>query len=77
MVNQWILTKFKSVKTKKFQYFIAFVLRNSPEIYVKFVKHVRGTLNIFTDNNPAKYLYIDKDAILKMLPEPEMDRKCR
>lgn len=73
----WLVVKVPFDSMKKFRYFIALVVHVEPEIHVKFLKHVRGTCHTFVYPKIDDYSDIDLDDIIKVLPEPAIDNKCR
>lgn len=75
--SDWVVVRVPFHTKNRYRHYIANVVRVKPEIHVKFVKHVQGTPHTFVypmlDDNSD----IDKEDILKVLPEPSLDRKQR
>ena len=78
--SDWVLVKVPvdSTKTAKYRYFIAVVVDAEPDIpvRVRFLQHVRGTGHTFINPKIDDYSDIDHDDIIKVLPEPDIDKKC-
>lgn len=51
--------------------------RHWRKVLENFKKHVKGTCHTFVNPVIDDYSDIDKEDIIKVLPEPTLDKKCR
>lgn len=77
--SNWVVVRvhLDKSKTLKYRYFIAVVVKVESEIRVRFLKHVKGTCHTFVNPEIDDYSDVDKEDIIKVLPEPTLDNKCR
>ena len=75
--SNWLLTRLYCQRKKKYLYFIAVVDQVEPDLEVRYLKHFPGTKNIFVNPSCDEYSSLEREDIVKVLPEPELDRKCR
>ena len=72
---KWVIVKVHFDCKKKHKYYIAVTVRVEPHIHMCFLRHVKGTRNVFVNPTIDDFSDVDKDDIIKILPEPTMNKK--
>lgn len=81
--SDWVIVRVpfdkKTGKELRYRYFIAVIeeIISDSEINVRFLKHVKGTCHTFVNPERDDYGEVSKEDIIKVLPEPTFDTKCR